>query len=105
MGFWACSFAQLVLNAAWSWMFLAANNPLLRLTDIVPQVLANLSTIVSFYQLRQDGKLVPCSAGDVGCLCGRFEFGDLEVEPLAHMRSDRTKSRISSWNSVMKSAT
>ena len=44
-------FAQLVLNAAWSWMFFAANNPLLGLTDIVPQLLVILATIVAFHQL------------------------------------------------------
>jgi hypothetical protein len=35
-----------------------------------------------FPPARQDSGLVPCSAGDMGCLCGRFEFRDLEVEPL-----------------------
>ena len=51
-------FAQLVLNAAWSWMFFAPNNPLLGLTDIVPQLLVILATIVAFHQLdRMAGAL------------------------------------------------
>jgi translocator protein len=40
-----------VLKGAWSWMFFAANNPLLGLTDIVPQLLVILATIVAFHQL------------------------------------------------------
>ena len=31
-------FIQLALNAAWSWMFFAANSPLLGLVNIVPQL-------------------------------------------------------------------
>jgi tryptophan-rich sensory protein len=30
-------FIQLVLNAAWSWMFFGANNPLLGVINIIPQ--------------------------------------------------------------------
>ena len=44
-------FAQLALNAAWSWMFFAAHNPLLGLINIVPQILLILATIATFYQL------------------------------------------------------
>ena len=46
---WALSlfFAQLVLNAAWSWMFFAARNPLLG----VPQILVIIATIVAFYRI------------------------------------------------------
>jgi len=44
-------FAQLALNAAWSWMFFAARNPLLGLIDIVPQVLLIIATIVTFYRI------------------------------------------------------
>jgi len=44
-------FAQLALNAAWSWMFFAASNPLLGLIDIVPQVLLIIATIVTFYRI------------------------------------------------------
>src|SRR5450755_1844144 len=36
-------FIQLALNAAWSWMFFGANNPLLGLINIVPQFLAILA--------------------------------------------------------------
>jgi len=44
-------FAQLALNAAWSWMFFAARNPLLSLINIVPQVLLIIATIVTFYRI------------------------------------------------------
>jgi translocator protein len=50
---WALSlfFAQLTLNAAWSWMFFAAHNPLLGLINIVPQTLVIIATIVAFYRI------------------------------------------------------
>jgi benzodiazapine receptor len=50
---WALSlfFAQLALNAAWSWMFFAAHNPLLGLVNIVPQILMIVAAVVAFYRL------------------------------------------------------
>jgi translocator protein len=50
---WALSlfFIQLVLNAAWSWMFFGANNPLLGVFNIIPQFLVILATVVAFYRL------------------------------------------------------
>ena len=50
---WALSlfFAQLALNAAWSWMFFAGRNPLLGLINIVPQILVIIATIVAFYRI------------------------------------------------------
>jgi translocator protein len=50
---WALAlfFVQLVLNAAWSWMFFAAHSPLLGLINVVPQWLAVLATIFAFYRL------------------------------------------------------
>jgi len=39
---------QLVLNAAWSWMFFAAHSPLLGLINIVPQWLFIVATISAF---------------------------------------------------------
>ena len=44
-------FIQLVLNAAWSWMFFGANNPLLGVINIIPQFLVILATVVAFYRL------------------------------------------------------
>ena len=44
-------FIQLVLNAAWSWMFFGANNPLLGVINIIPQFLVILATVVGFYPL------------------------------------------------------
>jgi tryptophan-rich sensory protein len=49
---------QLVLNAAWPWLFFAAHSPLLGLIDILPQLLAILATIAAFRRL--DG---PAAAG------------------------------------------
>jgi tryptophan-rich sensory protein len=39
---------QLVLNAAWSWMFFGANSPLLGMINIVPQLLIILAAIAAF---------------------------------------------------------
>lgn len=47
----ALFFAQLALNAAWSWMFFAAHSPLLGLVNIVPQLVAILATIAAFARL------------------------------------------------------
>ena len=44
-------FIQLALNAAWSWMFFGANNPLLGVFNIVPQFLVILATVVAFHRL------------------------------------------------------
>jgi translocator protein len=44
-------FVQLAFNAAWSWMFFAARNPLLGLINIVPQFVVILATIVAFHRL------------------------------------------------------
>ena len=44
-------FAQLALNATWSWMFFGANDPLLGVINIVPQLLVILVTVVAFYRL------------------------------------------------------
>ena len=57
-------FVQLALNAAWSWMFFAANSPLLGLINIIPQILVIVATIVAFYRIdRMAGlSLVPLAA-------------------------------------------
>jgi len=44
----ACFFAQLALNAAWSWLFFWAHSPWLGLLDIVPQLVMIAATIVTF---------------------------------------------------------
>ena len=44
-------FVQLVLNAAWSWMFFGANSPALGLVNIAPQFLVILAAVVTFYRL------------------------------------------------------
>jgi benzodiazapine receptor len=43
-------------------MFFAANNPLLGLINIVPQILVFLATIVAFYRLDRVACLVPLAA-------------------------------------------
>jgi tryptophan-rich sensory protein len=44
-------FVQLVMNAAWSWMFFAAHSPLLGLINIVPQWLVIIAAIAAFRRL------------------------------------------------------
>jgi tryptophan-rich sensory protein len=44
-------FAQLALNAAWSWMFFGARSSLLGLVNIVPQWLVIVATISAFARL------------------------------------------------------
>ena len=39
------------MNAAWSWMFFAAQSPLLGMVNIIPQLLLILVTIGLFYRL------------------------------------------------------
>ena len=57
-------FIQLALNAAWSWMFFGAHNPLLGVINIVPQFLVILATVVAFYRLDKIAGwcLVPLAA-------------------------------------------
>lgn len=57
-------FAQLVLNAAWSWLFFAAHNPLLGLIDIGPQLFVILAAMVAFHRLDRVAAwcLVPLAA-------------------------------------------
>ena len=57
-------FIQLALNAAWSWMFFGANNPLLGVINIIPQFLAVLATITVFSRLDplSAWSLVPLAA-------------------------------------------
>lgn len=55
---------QLALNVAWSWMFFGANNPLLGVVNIIPQLLVILVTIVAFHRLDRVAGwcLVPLAA-------------------------------------------
>jgi benzodiazapine receptor len=57
-------FVQLGLNAAWSWMFFGAHNPLLGLVNIIPQFLVILATIINFGRLDRIAAwcLVPLAA-------------------------------------------
>jgi tryptophan-rich sensory protein len=47
----ALFFVQLALNAAWSWMFFAAESSALGLANIVPQFLAVVATFVAFLRV------------------------------------------------------
>ncbi|RDV01196.1 TspO/MBR family protein [Undibacter mobilis] len=42
---------QLLFNIAWSWMFFAAENPLLGLINIVPQLALVIATVLVFYRV------------------------------------------------------
>ena len=44
-------FAQLVMNAAWSWMFFGAQSPAWGLVNIFPQLAVIIATILSFRRL------------------------------------------------------
>ncbi len=57
-------FIQLALNAAWSWMFFAANSPLLGLVNIIPQFALIVATVVAFSRLDRLAAycLVPLAA-------------------------------------------
>jgi tryptophan-rich sensory protein len=80
---WALSlfFAQLALNAAWSWMFFAAHNPLLGLINIVPQILVILATIVAFYRVDKIAAwcLVPLAAWV--CFAAALNFSIWKLSP------------------------
>jgi benzodiazapine receptor len=49
---------MLVLNAAWSWMFFAANSPVLGLINIVPQLVLIAVVIAVFWRLDRIAGLV-----------------------------------------------
>ncbi len=52
-------FGQLVLNAAWSWMFFALHNPLLGRINIIPQFALIILGMITFYRLdRMSGWLL-----------------------------------------------
>lgn len=50
-------FAQLAMNAAWSWMFFGAQSPFLGMINIVPQLILILAVIVAFRRLDRLGAL------------------------------------------------
>jgi benzodiazapine receptor len=47
----AVFFAQLVFNAAWSWMFFGLHNPLLGVINIIPQLALIAATVIAFFRL------------------------------------------------------
>jgi translocator protein len=51
-------YAQLALNALWSWLFFAAHSPLLGLIDIVLQLAAIVACVITFRRL--DGLAALC---------------------------------------------
>ena len=81
---WAITlfFVQLVLNAAWSWMFFAAHSPLLGLINIVPQWMLVVATIVAFHRLDKIAAwcLMPLAAWVA--FAGVLKSGDLAIERL-----------------------
>src|SRR3569623_1327784 len=44
-------YAQLVLNAAWSWMFFAAQSPAAGVANIIPQWLLIVATVAVFWRV------------------------------------------------------
>lgn len=80
---WALSlfFTQLAFNAAWSWMFFAAHNPLLGLINIVPQILVILATITAFYRVDKIAawSLVPLAAWV--CFATALNFAIWQLNP------------------------
>ena len=60
----AAFFVQLALNAAWPWMFFAANSTLFGLINIIPQLALIVLTTVLFFQLDKVAAwcLVPLAA-------------------------------------------
>jgi tryptophan-rich sensory protein len=57
-------FAQLGMNAAWSWMFFGAHSPLLGMINIIPQLLLIFAAIAAFRPLDKAAALclVPLAA-------------------------------------------
>lgn len=57
-------FGQLVMNAAWSWMFFSAQSPLLGMINIVPQTFLVFAAIAAFGRLDRLAALclVPLAA-------------------------------------------
>jgi translocator protein len=69
-------FAQLALNAAWTWMFFAMQSPLLGLVNIVPQLAAIAWTITLFARLDRTAALcvVPLAGWVVFATALNFEI-------------------------------
>ena len=63
-------FVQLALNAAWSWMFFGAHNPLLGAVNIIPQLFVILASVVTFHWLDRIAAWCRAARG-LGCLCER----------------------------------
>jgi tryptophan-rich sensory protein len=71
------------MNAAWSWIFFAANSPLLGLINIAPQLALIFATIVVFYRLDRLAAYylvpLPFELGSQRCSTSRSGFSIAEL--------------------------
>jgi tryptophan-rich sensory protein len=78
----AAFFMQLVLNAAWSWLFFGLHSPFAGLLDIVPQMASDRCNDRSFRTPGPRGGRLPRAACRLGRLRRRARLLDLAVERL-----------------------
>ena len=64
---------QLVLNAAWAWLFFGLHRPDFAFAEIIVLLIAILATIVAFWRVRVSAVAVRAMRGTAGnCSCSRF---------------------------------